>query len=154
MKEHAFPKGNAGLAIGGQQCIVLSDSLRSRRQIVENIEKWKKLGRLLEELGDKCVFVEGQKDKQALLKLGFVNILTISGNMDQSIRKVDCGQVVVLTDLDRRGDQLAQIAKNKLESASIKADLESRKHLAYLLNIRFFEDAYRAYEKLKGEIYG
>ena len=143
-----------GLAIGGQQCIVLSDSLRSRRQIVENIEKWKKLGRLLETLRNGCVFVEGIRDKQALMKLGFINVLTISGNMDQSIKKVDSTQVFVLTDLDRRGDQLAQIAKNKLESSSIKADLESRKRLAHLLNIRFFEDAYRAYEKLKGDIYG
>lgn len=143
-----------GLVIGGQQCIVFSDSLRSRGQIVNNEEKWKKLGRLLETLRNECVFVEGIKDKQALLKLGFVNVLTISGNMDQSIKKVNCEQVFVLTDFDRRGNQLAEIAKNKLESASIKADLESRKHLAYLLNIRFFEDTYRAYEKLKGEIYG
>ncbi len=113
-----------------------------------------KLEKLLEKLRGECVFVEGLKDKEALENLGFRNILTISGNLRQSARKVDADKVFVLTDLDRRGDQLARMAKDELESNSVRAELEARKQLAFLLRIKFFEDAYRAYEELKGEIYG
>lgn len=114
----------------------------------------KKLETLLEKLRGEWVFVEGIRDRNALRKLGFRNILTISGNLRQSCRKVEAEKVFVLTDLDRRGDQLAALARNELESNSIRADLEARKKLAFLLRIRFFEDAFRAYEELKGEIYG
>ncbi len=121
---------------------------------MEKEEKLKKLEKLLAKLKGECVFVEGIRDKAALKKLGFEHILTISGNLRLSCRKVHAGRVFVLTDLDRRGDQLAKMAREELESCSIKADLEARKHLAYLLNIRFFEDAKRAYDELKGETNG
>lgn len=114
----------------------------------------KKLEKLLDKLRGECVFVEGIKDREALKNMGFQNILTISGNLRQSCRKVKADKVFVLTDLDRRGDQLAKMAVDELESNSVRADLEARKKLAFLLRIRFFEDAYRAYEELKGEIYG
>jgi 5S rRNA maturation endonuclease (ribonuclease M5) len=114
----------------------------------------KKLEIILEKLKGEWIFVEGLKDKEALKKLGFQNILTISGNLRQSCRRVEAEKVYVLTDLDRRGDQLAKMAVDELESNSIRADLEVRKKLAFLLRIRFFEDACRAYEELKGEIYG
>jgi 5S rRNA maturation endonuclease (ribonuclease M5) len=121
---------------------------------VEDKERMKKLEKILEKLRGEWIFVEGKKDKEALKHLGFENILTISGNLRQSCRKVHAEKVFVLTDLDRRGDQLAMMAKDELESNSVRADLEARKKLAFLLRIRFFEDAYRAYKELKGEIYG
>lgn len=121
---------------------------------MEDIERMKKLEIILEKLKGEWIFVEGLKDKVALKKLGLANILTISGNLRQSCRKVEANKVFVLTDLDRRGDQLAKMAVDELESNSIRADLEARKKLAFLLRIRFFEDAYRAYEELKGDIYG
>ena len=117
-------------------------------------EKIRKIDRIFEELRDETVFVEGIRDREALKGLGFRKILTISGNLRQSCNRVKSTKVFVLTDLDRRGDQLAVMAKNELESLSIKADLEQRKHIAHLLNIRFFEDAKRAYEELKGELNG
>ncbi|MBN1169828.1 hypothetical protein JXA56_02295 [Candidatus Micrarchaeota archaeon] len=117
-------------------------------------EKIRKLERIFEELRGETVFVEGKRDKEALKQLGFRNVLTISGNLRQSCNKVKSTKVFILTDLDRRGNQLAIMAKNELESLSISADLEQRKHIAHLLNIRFFEEAKRAYEELKGEING
>ncbi len=117
-------------------------------------KRMKKLDALLEKLRSKSVFVEGRRDKTALQKLGFQKILTISGNLRLSCRKVRSRRVFVLTDLDRKGDQLAKLAKEELESRSISVDLEARKHLAYLLNIRCFEDAKRAYDELKGELNG
>lgn len=116
-------------------------------------EKIEKLDKIFEKLRDEWIFVEGKRDKQALQHLGFSKVLTISGNLRQSCRRVD-RRVYVLTDLDRRGDQLAKKAKEELESLSVKADIEVRKRVARLLNIRYFEDAERAYEELKGEIYG
>ena len=120
---------------------------------VEIKEKIKKIERIFEELRGEWVFVEGKRDKEALEQLGFEKVLTISGNLRQSCKKAK-DRVFVLTDLDRRGDELARMAKNELESLSIRADLERRKHIAYLLNIRFFEDSKKAYEKLKGELNG
>lgn len=131
-----------------------SDFLLVQEANVEDIERMKKLEIILEKLKGKWIFVEGLKDKVALKKLGLTNILTISGNLRQSCRKVEAEKVFVLTDLDRRGDQLAKMAVDELESNSIRADLEARKKLAFLLRIKFFEDAYRAYEELKGDTYG
>jgi len=102
----------------------------------------------MEQLKDGWVFVEGKKDKQALEKLGIRNILTISGNLRLSCGKVKAKKVFVLTDLDRRGDELARAARDELEGRSIKADLEVRKKLAHTLRIRCFEDAKRAYDEL------
>ncbi|MFH1785819.1 MAG: toprim domain-containing protein [Candidatus Micrarchaeota archaeon] len=120
------------------------------------MEKLDKLTKIMEKLKDQWIFVEGQKDKKALQDLGFDKILTISGNL-----KLSCEQLVkkepmvrkvfVLTDLDRRGHQLAKKAKEELERFSIKADLQLRGDFGYALGIRTFENASKAYEKLKEE---
>lgn len=119
-------------------------------------ERLKKAGTLIGQLRKSWVFVEGKRDKEALVRLGFAHVHTISGNLRQSCRLVKRDiygddTVFVLTDLDRRGDQLAKIAKDELEGLCLKADLRVRKVLAYALNIRYFEDAHRAYEELKKE---
>ncbi|MBU0533093.1 hypothetical protein KKB44_06390 [Candidatus Micrarchaeota archaeon] len=111
-------------------------------------DRLKRLGKLLERLKEGYVFVEGKKDKKALEKLGITNVLTISGNLRLSCDKVEKGTVVVLTDLDRRGDELAVAAKDELERHSISVDLETRKMLAHTLRIRYFEDVKRAYDEL------
>lgn len=123
---------------------------------METMEKLDKLTKIMEKLKDQWIFVEGQKDKKALQDLGFDKILTISGNL-----KLSCEQLVkkepmvrkvfVLTDLDRRGHQLAKKAKEELERFSIKADLQLRGDFGYALGIRTFENASKAYEKLKEE---
>jgi 5S rRNA maturation endonuclease (ribonuclease M5) len=121
-------------------------------------ERLKRLDKLLEQLRPGWVFVEGKRDKHALEKLGIRNILTISGNLRQSCERLEphVDKVYVLTDLDRRGDELAKAARDELEGLSFRADLEMRKRLAHTLRIRCFEDAKRAYDELKeeGEKYG
>jgi 5S rRNA maturation endonuclease (ribonuclease M5) len=118
---------------------------------LEADEKLEKLGKLLAELEGRWIFVEGQKDKKALARLGYVNVLTISGNLRQSCERLNgqASSVVVLTDLDRRGDELAKKAREELEACSIRAEIDLRRRLAYLLNIRHFEDAERGYERLR-----
>lgn len=124
---------------------------------METTEKLDKLAKILAQLEDQWIFVEGIKDKKAFKELGFTKILTISGNLRLSCAKLAKEQapvvtkVFVFTDLDRRGHQLAQKAKEELEGLSIKADLQLRGDLGHILGIRNFENAKRAYEKLKDE---
>lgn len=124
---------------------------------VEISERLKKLDRMMDSLRGEWILVEGIKDRKALSALGMTNILTISGNLVQSCERLsarEADKAYVLTDLDRRGDELALRARDELERHSIRADLRMRKDLAHLLKIRNFEDAHRAYEKLKGEQHG
>ena len=113
-------------------------------------DRLKRLEKILSQLRNGWVFVEGKRDKQALKELGIVNVLTISGNLHLSCRKIEkhVQKVYVLTDLDRRGDELAKAARDELEGMSIRADLEIRKKLAHTMRIRYFEDAKRAYDEL------
>ncbi|NYZ74444.1 hypothetical protein H0O00_04845 [Candidatus Micrarchaeota archaeon] len=46
------------------------------------------LGKLLEQLNAGWIFVEGQKDRKALEKLGLRKVLTISGNLRQSCQRL------------------------------------------------------------------
>ena len=121
-------------------------------------EKTKRVNALLERLRQSCVFVEGKRDKIALLSLGCLDVKTISGNLRlsadalageilQGKRPADA-PVVILTDFDRRGGQLAEMARGELESRSIRADLHTRKEIGSLLRIKFFEDFRRLYDKM------
>ncbi len=125
-----------------------------RRINVEIPERLKKVAGILDVLRDEWILVEGQRDRKALSALGLTNILTVSGNLRQSCAALSGKNAVrayVLTDLDRRGHQLAMMARDELEGLSIKADISVRFELAYALGIRNFEDAKRAYDKLKEE---
>jgi len=131
---------------------------------VEIKERLRTLNKMLDSLEGEWILVEGKRDRAALASFGLDRCLTISGNL-----RASCGllagkkaeKAYVLTDLDRRGDELAKSARDELESLSIRADTEMRLKLAHMLRIRYFEDAARAFERLKqeyaekeGEIYG
>ncbi|MBI5223795.1 toprim domain-containing protein [Candidatus Micrarchaeota archaeon] len=109
----------------------------------------------LVELSEIYVLVEGQKDKQALEKIGIAKVLTISGNLRISVEKLQAlgvSKVAILTDMDRRGFEQAKAAKEELEGASISADLEMRTIFARNLRLKFFEDIERKFEELKNEV--
>jgi len=109
----------------------------------------KRLERILTELRQNWVFVEGRRDKAALERLGCRKVKTISGNLRKSCGELDegVGRVIVLTDLDRRGDELLRSAKGELEACSKAADTETRRRLAGILRLRNFEDAARKYDE-------
>ncbi|MDD5339929.1 MAG: hypothetical protein PHV13_01630 [Candidatus ainarchaeum sp.] len=114
-------------------------------------QKLKLLDKILKQLREGWVFVEGKRDREALALLGCRNVLTISGNLRISCDRVaekGVETVFVLTDLDRRGEQLAALARDELEARSIRAELETRKALGRILNVRYFEDAKRGYDEL------
>lgn len=117
----------------------------------------KLIQKLLELIKDSVVFVEGKKDKLALVQLGcnVSNILTISGNLRQSCESLGNGikKVIILTDLDRRGNELAKRAVEELERYSIGSDIETRKEVGEILNVKYFEDIERKYMQFLEEIY-
>jgi 5S rRNA maturation endonuclease (ribonuclease M5) len=122
---------------------------------VEDEEKRIRVGKALKLISGHLVLVEGKKDKSALEGLGFDRVIALSGRT-RRIREIfsaytDDRMVYVLTDLDRRGEQLARIAREELEAVSMHADIDARRELGYLLNIRYFEDAGRKYRKLMEE---
>jgi 5S rRNA maturation endonuclease (ribonuclease M5) len=123
----------------------------------KNPERLEKASKLLDAIRDEWVFVEGKRDRESLSALGVSKILTVSGNLRQSCDKLagKAERVFVLTDLDRRGYQLALMARDELEARCIGADLSVRRELAYALGIKNFENAEKAYKKLKkGEMNG
>lgn len=118
---------------------------------METKQKIKLLDKILKQLREGWVFVEGKRDREALGLLGCRNVLTISGNLRLSCDRVEkegVGRVFVLTDLDRRGEQLAALARDELEARSIRAEMDTRKALGRVLNVRCFEDAKRGYDEL------
>lgn len=106
------------------------------------------LERCLAQLRTNVLFVEGQRDRHALQRLGCASAYTISGNL-----VISCAQAaergvqkaVILTDLDRRGNELARRAVEELERYGIQADTDCRKRLGRLLRLKYFEDIDRLY---------
>jgi 5S rRNA maturation endonuclease (ribonuclease M5) len=150
------PKGEGGPK--GRSTVHSALILVPRRKAVETKQKIKLLEKTLRKLREGWLFVEGRRDVEAMRLLGCRNVLTISGNL-----RLSCGRVAeqgvetvfVLTDLDRRGDQLAMLAKGELEAHSVRAELTARKTIGRILGIRCFEDAKRGYDELmEGDKYG
>ena len=131
----------------------------------EEKEKQKLLSRSLAELEQGFILVEGLKDKSALTKLGYLErkIFTISGNLILSLKKIqdmaeqneDMAQqkVYVLADLDRRGEQQAQKAKEEIEANNMRADIELRRIIGRILNITHFEEMQAAYSNFMDQMH-
>jgi len=113
----------------------------------------KKLERLIKKLQENCVLVEGKRDKMALQKLGCEEVIAVSGRTRQLRDIIKCSKIIIATDLDRRGNELARRVREEMEGL-VKVDSETRIHLARLLELKYFEDAKRRYdefyENLKG----
>lgn len=104
----------------------------------------KELDRLLLELQEGKIIVEGKKDKIALNKIGLKNVYTLQGDyrrIVENLKQKNVQKVFILTDFDRRGEELAEKLKGELIGQAIDFDLEKRKRLGAILNIRFWESA-------------
>jgi len=109
----------------------------------------------MDELKENLVFVEGKKDREALAAIGVTNVLTVSGNLRASCnmaQNMEVKKIIVLTDLDRRGDELAKMSVEELQRYGINANIEYRKILGGLLNLKHFEDIDRKYLKFLDEL--
>ncbi len=80
--------------------------------VIESIEVNPQDGfaQLIGKLLEKIVIVEGRKDEKALRQLGIQNIILIGGNPLHRIPekiKDSSKEIVILTDFDKKGNQLA-----------------------------------------------
>ena len=112
----------------------------------------KQLQRLMEELGEAVVLVEGKKDAEAMHRY-VRGVMEVSGRTRSACRRVaDSGEkeVVVLTDLDQRGNELAKELEAELRSNGVKANLAARKKVGKILCLHQMENFERKYrEKLE-----
>ncbi len=95
---------------------------------MENINEW------LEKLknSDKTIIVEGKKDKRALEHFGITNIVTLSRHPLYRIAEDVAStskQVIILTDLDRKGKELYGKLSSGLQSLGVKIDNRFREFL-------------------------
>jgi 5S rRNA maturation endonuclease (ribonuclease M5) len=77
-----------------------------------------KLYEIIDELKEKLVIVEGKKDKKALNRLGLKNIIAIGGKPVYHIVEKHSKQskeIVILTDFDKKGNQLNLKLKNMFQ---------------------------------------
>ena len=106
----------------------------------------------MDELKDSVVFVEGKHDREALAAIGVDNTIAISGRLRLVCSSMKSSEkVIVLTDLDRRGDELAKNAVEELQRYGINANIEYRKILGSLLNLKYFENIDKKYFKFLEE---
>jgi 5S rRNA maturation endonuclease (ribonuclease M5) len=108
-------------------------------------EKKKKIENIIESLKNSIVIVEGKKDKESLMNLG-INAITISKAL--SIKEKLSGKIVILTDLDKEGKNLAMLLEQKLKNEKNKIDTETRVKLLLLLETKYVENVFKSYKKI------
>jgi len=116
--------------------------------------KDKAFRRLLRELGESraAVIVEGRKDRAALRNIGIANPVFLLNQKPEIVAErvaKNADEAVVLTDFDRKGEELFGRMVSALESCSVKPNTDVRRRLRYLLGVRFFEELDRKAEEFK-----
>ena len=97
-----------------------------------NQEIEEELFKLLKEIKNKQVIVEGKKDKKVLCLLGFTKIITINQGLYETIEKIKDKQVIVLTDFDPEGRKIAKKLNILLQSLGYKIDRETRRKIGFM----------------------
>lgn len=113
----------------------------------------KELQRLLEELGGCVVMVEGKKDAEALQRYA-EGVIEVSGRTRYACEKAardGATEVAVLTDLDERGNELANELSDELRSCGIKPNTFLRRKIARVLGISQMENFERRFKERLGE---
>lgn len=120
------------------------------KRAVEEFE----LEEILQKLREEVVFVEGKRDVEALERLR-VQAIPIVGRVESAILKANRNKrVVLLMDLDRKGNELAEKVYELLWSEGVKVDNESRRKLGKILRVKYFEELDRKYEEFKNKKIG
>lgn len=113
-------------------------SRASARERLEGLAEWVEDLQYASEDGA-MVVVEGDKDVEALRELGFRGPLErcsrsfLQGLCGDLARLVPGARVVVLTDWDRKGEQLARLLADYLGGEGLASDLEFRRRLRALV---------------------
>ncbi len=121
----------------------------------KSLDYAKQMVKIMQELKEEVVFVEGKRDKAALSALGITKTFAISGTLRavcEKLASANVAKVVVLTDLDRRGNELAELAQQELERYSIFANTDYRRILGKVLRIKHFEELDKKYNEYLEEL--
>jgi 5S rRNA maturation endonuclease (ribonuclease M5) len=101
------------------------------------------------------IFVEGKKDEAAIAPYVRGTVIQVSGRVRGACERAaekGAREVIVLTDRDSAGEELAELAKEELEFNGIKADLETRKKLFAILRMGPLENFRKKYEEKMEEL--
>ncbi len=115
----------------------MRDGRASEQALKEFLDLWERL--LTESEGDQSVVVvEGERDRRSLRQLGFgapIALVHRGDSLSVTAHRLSAGgrRVVILTDWDREGGQLARRLKEFLEAERVPLDLEYRRRLAKVL---------------------
>ncbi|MFH1473769.1 MAG: toprim domain-containing protein [Candidatus Aenigmatarchaeota archaeon] len=111
-----------------------------------NQEIEEQLFKILEEIKDRQVIVEGKRDKEALCLFGFTKIITINRGLYETAEDIRGKEVIVLTDFDAAGKEIAKKLNIFLQSLGYKVDRETRREIGFL----FTRMKIRKIEELRG----
>lgn len=120
--------------------------------------------KLLDDLSDPssdfAVIVEGKKDIEALRRLGILRVEMLNRypsvvDMVDALAEKGIRRVVILTDYDRTGRQLAYKIGAALMSAGIRINWYARAKLREIFHVTYIENLDRIVEEIeRGEING
>jgi len=106
--------------------------------------------KILERNKDKQTIIEGKRDKKVLCSLNFTNIITIEKGLYETAEKLQEKEVLLLTDFDSEGKQIAKKLNIFLQHLGYKADKETRRKIGLL----FAKLRIKKIEELRGVLYG
>lgn len=118
-------------------------------------ENYKRFELLIDKLRefDGAIIVEGLRDEVALRKLGVrAEIIRLSRLPLSEVALIasQYHEIMILTDLDRKGEELAKKLTQYLEGYKCRVDTETRKELKMIAkkDIKGIEDLYGLYLKI------
>ena len=86
------------------------------------------LKRIVRDTQDVLVVVEGKNDKYAVLNLGYRRVICLNKPLFEIIEGLESEkEVIILTDLDRKGRELYHILKSGLERRGVRVLEKPRK---------------------------
>ncbi|MEM4332097.1 MAG: toprim domain-containing protein [Candidatus Micrarchaeia archaeon] len=105
------------------------------------------ISRLVTDLNDRLVIVEGKRDVAALGKVGVrAHVLTL--DKLQHMERITADEAVILTDFDRAGEAKLMKAESILIGKGIRIDTGLRERFRRIFGITTIEDLPHAFEKL------
>ena len=103
---------------------------------------------------NKAIVVEGEKDKKALENLGIKKIITLNKEplfkIAENISK-EHRDVIILTDLDKKGKQLYGKLNSNLQRLGLRVDNRFRNFLLKKTKLRQIEGIINYLEKIKNQ---
>ena len=115
-----------------------------RQEVKEELLK------LLRENNQKQAIVEGKRDKIALYSLGFTKIIEINHGIYETTERLEEKTVIILTDFDHEGREIAKKFNKILPPLGYKVDKQTRIKVGLL----FTELKISKIEELRGVLNG